>query len=409
MNAVVGKLVKPSWQKALSTAERQASYKCTAALLGGRFPDLRSALSHPEFQSASARLVRETLELHQSDNFAVKAASDAEELRRHKEIEDFVKSSGKDGASIREDMAWLESIFEDKLMSRADRNALTSFTVDELRTFHWCFELASRDDRRYWAYKFQYTVYADLVAAAQNTSESCYVQGGNRLQSLATTIFTNGAYCTRQIKDNVAKGLSERPDQGRPTNFPRDVESVAFRFASMLRSHNLQVYKSTMIMYGMRLLAGTEASLNFAIVKDGKFVPSARGGVEWDMGKWNDWFKRRFVGDRKHNGAHMSNQALIDARRAKWHSFEAMMPYFMTHVQALVDEGIAVYNLRSGTRPRESSPASARADPFPDVATLPSRASHRSCHEGKAPGSYRPSRSCSVSSGSDAGGARSAS
>ena len=30
--------------------------------------------------------------------------------------------------------------------------------------------------------------------------------------------------------------------------------------------------------------------------------------------------------------------------RAKWHSFEAMEPYFRTHVQALVDEGIAFYN-----------------------------------------------------------------
>ena len=33
----------------------------------------------------------------------------------------------------------------------------------------------------------------------------------------------------------------------------------------------------------MRLLEGTEASLNFALVKDGEYVSSPCGGVEWDV------------------------------------------------------------------------------------------------------------------------------
>ena len=96
----------------------------------------------------------------------------------------------------------------------------------------------------------------------------------------------------------------------------------------------------------MRLLSGTEASLNFALVKDGDYVVCPSGGVEWDLQKLNTWFKRRFIGDRKADGARMGNQVLLDVHRAKWHSYEAMLPYFRTHVQALVDEGIAYYNPR---------------------------------------------------------------
>ena len=70
------------------------------------------------------------------------------------------------------------------------------------------------------------------------------------------------------------------------------------------------MYKSCVIDYGMRLLEGTEALLNFALIKDGEYV---------------------------------AYQVLLDVHRAKWHSFEAMLPYFKTHVQALVDEGICYF------------------------------------------------------------------
>ena len=92
----------------------------------------------------------------------------------------------------------------------------------------WCFELAEKDDRRYWSYKFQYTVYGDLVAA----SEGGLVKGGNALHSLAASIFGDAAYCSKQIKNCCRQeDLTERPEQGRPpTLFPRDVEAVLFRF-----------------------------------------------------------------------------------------------------------------------------------------------------------------------------------
>ena len=334
------RLIKPTWHEQLSTAQRQSSYKCASAILGGRFPDLRSALSHAEFQDAVPRIVTETLESLRSDESAVKAAAQMEEDRRLKHIELFVKSTGKDGTCLRQDLAWLESIFDDKLMTRADRNALTDFTVDEIRVFKWSFELAHKSDRRYWSYRFQYTVYQDLVAASQGKT----VQGGERLHTLAAFIFGDAAYCSRQIARNFAQGLSEPPDQGRPTSMPRDVESVLFRFVSMLRSNDIPVYKSSVLDYAMRLLEGTVASLNFALVKDGEYVPSPCGGVEWDMEKLSSWFKRRFIGDRKAGGARVANQVLLDVHRAKWHSYQAMQPYFHTHVQALVDEGIAYYN-----------------------------------------------------------------
>ena len=340
MDSMIKRLIKPAWHEQLSTAEKQASYRCAAAIIGGRFEDVQSALSHPEFKEAVPMVVNETITTLRKDDFTVDAAKQVETDRRQKEIEEYVKSTGRDGMSPRQDIAWLESIFTDKLMTRADRYAMSTFSVDELRVLKWCFELAGKDDRRYWSYKFQYAVYQDLVTA----SNGGLVMGGNRLQSLAAYIFGDAAYCAKQIKKCVAQGLVERPEQGRPTNFPREVETVMFRYVSMLRLNNFAVYKSSCICYGMQLLSGTEASLNFALIKDGKYVPSPYGGFEWDMDKWDLWYKRRLIGDRKGGGARIGNQVLLDVHRAKWHSFEAMQPYFRTHVQALVDEGICYYN-----------------------------------------------------------------
>ena len=298
---------------------------------------MRSALSHPDFQAAMPAIVQETLTTLQQDQFASDAAQHMEEDRRHKQLEDIV---GKNGMQVRNDLTWLEEVFQDKLMSRANRNAITGFSVDEIRVFAWCFEFAEKDDRRYWSYTFQYAVHEDLVAAGTDGT----AHGSTALHSLASKIFGDAAYCSKQIKRCVAKGLTERPDQGRPTSFPRSVESVLFRYMSMLRLNEIAVFKSTAIDLGMRLLEGTEASLNFARVVDGKYVPSPNGGVEWDMEKWSKWFKRRLIGDRKPGGARVGNQTLLDIHRAKWHSFGAMAPYYYTHVQALVDEKICYYN-----------------------------------------------------------------
>ena len=47
----------------------------------------------------------------------------------------------------------------------------------------------------------------------------------------------------------------------------------------------------------MRLLEGTEASLNFALMsRMANYVPCPYGGVEWDMQKWDGWFKTALHG-----------------------------------------------------------------------------------------------------------------
>jgi hypothetical protein len=322
-------------------SQREASYKCACAILGGRFPDIRSALNDPEFLEASAPLVAETLEKIRKSSQASKAAELWEQRRRETYFKALVNLTEDEASTLRQDISWLQSMF-DTLLTKSDRRFISRITVDDMRVFSWCFELAPKDDRRYWSYTFQYNVYKDLVAM----SDGGLVAGGDRLYEMAKTIFGDAVYTTRHIKDSVAKGHTERPDQGRPCSFPRDVESVLFRYVSMLRINNHQVYKSTVLHYGMKLLEGTAASLAFALKQNGKYVPHPAGGVEWDMQKLDMWFYRRFMGDRKANGARMGNQVLLDIHRARWHSFEAMKPYFMTHVQALVDEKICIYNPR---------------------------------------------------------------
>lgn len=44
------------------------------------------------------------------------------------------------------------------------------------------------------------------------------------------------------------------------------------------------------------------------------------------------------------DGASLGKQKILDVHRAKWHSYRAMNLYYRTHVQALVDEGIAYWN-----------------------------------------------------------------
>ena len=63
--------------------------------------------------------------------------------------------------------------------------------------------------------------------------------------------------------------------------------------------------------------------------------------------KLDNWYHRRFIGDRKADGASTGKQRLLDFPRAKWQTFAAMEPYYRTHVQALIDNGICKKNLRS--------------------------------------------------------------
>ena len=108
MRAMLNTVVKPGWQEQLPTAQRQASYRCASAILGGRFPDLQSALCHPEYQEALPRLVNETLATLRKSDLVTNAAKQMEKDRRQKDVETFVKSTGKDGMSLRQDLAWLE-------------------------------------------------------------------------------------------------------------------------------------------------------------------------------------------------------------------------------------------------------------------------------------------------------------
>ena len=141
-------------------------------------------MSHSDFQEAIPSIVAETVHGLQLDTQAISAAQVCEQERRQSHIEDFVKSTGKDGTSSREDMAWLEDTF-DRLMTKADRHVSDNLSIEDIRVYKWCFELAKRYDRRYWAYRFQYAVYKDLVAA----SEGSLVHGGKKAQSIAASIF----------------------------------------------------------------------------------------------------------------------------------------------------------------------------------------------------------------------------
>jgi hypothetical protein len=60
--------------------------------------------------------------------------------------------------------------------------------------------------------------------------------------------------------------------------------------------------------------------------------------------KLNHWFYRRFIGTRRDLGAATGKQKILDVPRAKWKSYDAMRPYFVTYVSTLVENGIAIYN-----------------------------------------------------------------
>jgi hypothetical protein len=320
--------------------ESSSTYRCVMAKLGGRFQTLAQALAHEDFRKASPPLARKLLAKLAADKATVADAKEREECRRQDEIEAFVSGTKVDSTNCRKDLVWLEEQF-DRLVIHASRAALFMDSA-ELNTFRWIFELADLEDRRYWSFQFQLKVYRDLI----RITEGALVLGGKRLFDVAAHIFgSDGAYSIRSIKNAVRDGKEEPGFVGRPTHFPREPEAVLFRFISKLRSLKCPVFKSWVIDYGMCCLEGTEASLNFAMTDaNGDYVPSEHGGFKWDMDKLDSWFYRRFIGDRKEEGACTGNQHILDMNRAKWHSFEAMQPYFRMQVETYVEEGICYYN-----------------------------------------------------------------
>lgn len=273
-------------------SDEAVAYDCACAVLGGRFNNIKTAVAHQDFARAPIELVKEIFERIKDNEDAINFANIKEDERLQAELQSIL--SCEDSTPSRSDLPWLEERFK-RLMLEADGDALHMNEFD-IAKWKWTFELAELDDRRYYAYAFQYAVYKDLTR--RNTG--AYVVGGQKLVEVASSIFGNdGAYSMRQVKDAVAAGICSRPEPGRRPSFPRDVEGVLFKFIAKLRSVKCPVYRSTVIHYAKVLLEGTEASLNFAKIKEGVFVPSPHGGVEWDNVKLNNWFYRRFIGDRR--------------------------------------------------------------------------------------------------------------
>ena len=199
---------------------------------------------------------------------------------------------------------WIDTRFELLMSAGADTLNLSEAKIKE---WAWTFELAEHDHRRYMAYKFMYAGYT--IIAARKTGAN--VTGGALLHSIAAQLFGSDAvWCLRKIKNAVTEGRTEPGFDGRSTSFPRDAEAVLYKFISKLRSLKVPVFKSTVIDYAKRLLSGTEASLAFAKVVDGKYVMHPVAGVEWDEYKLHNWFHRRFIGDRKADGNHIVAQTL---------------------------------------------------------------------------------------------------
>lgn len=353
--------------------KRTRSYQAAMDVLSGRFPGVKKAVEHQDNWGACRQLTTTLL----SELKGCPAALEAAKLREHQRKTAYLHAlSASDGIACRQDPEWLESKF-DHLMTKASSEALR-MPLEEQMTWRWTFERAPRDDRRYFAYKFQYAVYKGLVGQAATGAPR--LTGGAMLLELARRIFSNEAYSTKHIKNMVAAGREEPEPVGAPTSMPRAVESVLFRLASKLRSHRLPVYKSLIIYHAQQAIGGTRAALNFAQTSpDGEYILDDDGGLLWDYKKLDHWVYRRFIGDRRdvrsncptrpllhsasaylhtliaphasrlhvpplQEGAATGSQVILDVHRARWHSFEAMEPYFRTHVQALVDEGIAFYN-----------------------------------------------------------------
>ena len=273
--------------------QRSYSFEAAMDVLGGRFAGIKKALSHQDHRRASPELTRNLFEELKDQPAAVEMAKQRERQRKEAYLQALVAG---DGPCCRQDLAWLENRF-DHLMERADSTAL-EMSCDEQMTWRWTFELAPREDRRYFAYKFQFSVYSDMVESREGGAQR--LAGGAQLLEVSRRIFSDCAYCTKHIKTMVAKGIAEPEPVGAPRSMPREVESVLFRLAAKLRSHRLPVYKSLLIYHAKAAIAGTRAALNFArIGADGEYLLSEDNELSWDDVKWDNWVYRRFIGDRR--------------------------------------------------------------------------------------------------------------
>ena len=282
--------------------------RAAEAVLGGRFHSVREARS--AFPNASPELANKMLQDMRASPASALMAEQAQQAELDRQEAAVATYSTDYDAALRSDMVWINDRFEE-VLSRADSSVI-NMVEEEQNKWKWCFEEAAERDRRFFSHAFMYSVWTDL----QNTAKTPggYVHGGTKLELISKRIFGECSYSIRTIKDNAGAGISSPKDMGRPTSLPRPVEMVLFRFIACMRAQKYPVFKETVIHYAKSLIAGTEYSLNFAQVKDGRYVPCEHGGVEWDESKLDNWFYRRFIGDRAEGGARMGNQGILDLR-----------------------------------------------------------------------------------------------
>lgn len=315
-NAIRGSVFQPNSDPAAAqtpntheTSVRLSSLQAAEAVLGGRFHSVREART--AFPSASRELASKILQDMRASPASALMAQQAKqaELDRQAAAMDAAYSTDCN-VSLRSDMEWVSDRFEE-LLSHSD-SSLINMIAEEQSKWAWCFAETPQQDRRFFSHAIMYAVWTDLEQTAKTPGG--YVHGGTKLELISKRIFGECSYSIRTIKDNAGAGISSPKEMGRPTSFPRPVEMVLFRFIARLRSQKYPVFKETVIFYAKTLIAGTEYSLNFALVKEGRYVPCEHGGVEWDETKLDNWFYRRFIGDRAEGGARMANQGILDLR-----------------------------------------------------------------------------------------------
>ena len=288
---------------------RLSSVQAAEAVLGGRFHSVREART--AFPNASPELASKALQGMRASPASALMAQQAKqtELDRLAAAADAAYSI-EYKASLRCDAEWINDRFEELLL-RAN-SSMIDMSAEEQNKWGWCFAETPEQDRRFFSHAIMYAVWTDLQDTAKTPAG--YVHGGTKLELISKRIFGDCSYSIRTIKDNAGAGISSPKDMGRPTSFPRPVEMVLFRFIASLRSQKYPVFKETVIHYAKCLIAGTPFSLNFAKVQEGKYVQCEHGGVEWDESKLDNWFYRRFIGDRAEGGARMANQGILDLR-----------------------------------------------------------------------------------------------
>ena len=254
------------------------AYLAVLAVLGGRFPSLGAALKHNEFCEASPKLAKEIHQQLQNNKDVIQHSEELELARLAKLREAISASMG--GESMQSDIVWVETIF-DELMMESRTGNIIGMTEQQLLTYAWAFEKAPFDDRRYFAYHCMYAAFEQLMERTEADDQSC-TAGAALLHQQFAVVFPNTVYCIKSIQNHVKNGDTEQPFLGRPTSLPRAVETVLFKFISKLRTLRYPTFKSVVIDYMKRLISGTQISLNFARVTNGKYVPCVHGGVEWD-------------------------------------------------------------------------------------------------------------------------------